>query len=199
MASLLQTASRTAASSARSTASRTMARLRTSLVILLTLNVVLLFALVRGTGASEADRRAEITRLEADERSARQHTEQLRALRQKVEAATQNEYRFGEENFLARSSAFSQMIADLAKLAEDNHLQPSDTSYSEPDRQANGLGWTSVTASMTVQGEYADLVRFINKVEKSQLFWIIQSLDVSGQSGSQLRLNLQAATYLLPS
>ena len=49
-----------------------------------------------------------------------------------------------------------------------------------------------------VDGEYPDMVRFLNQLEQSKLFWIVESLTVSGKVGQKLRLNLQAATYLLP-
>ena len=50
-----------------------------------------------------------------------------------------------------------------------------------------------------VSGSFPDLVRFLNQLEQSKLFWIVESLTVSGKVGQKLRLNLQAATYLLPS
>ena len=198
MASLLQSASRVAASSARAQVSRAMTRLRTSLTILLAANAILIYFLFRAPGASETDRRTEIARLEVEERATRQLVERLRGLRQKVEAATQNERQFAQENFLQRSSASSRILEGVDRLARQNNLKSGGNNFSTSPA-ANELGWTSVTISMSVEGQYTDLVRFINQMEQSPLFWIVQSLDVSGESGSQLRLNLQAATYLLPS
>jgi hypothetical protein len=175
-----------------------MNRLRTGLVVLLAANAVLIFFLFRAPGASETDRRAEIARLEAEERATRERVEQLRSIKSKVLTATENEQQFSADNFLRRSSAASQMMDNLDGLARKNGLDSSGVNWSN-DEKANGLGWTSVTATMSVEGEYANLVRFINELEKSQLFWIIESLSVSGQAGTRLRLDLQAATYLLPS
>src|SRR5262249_10783664 len=114
---------------------------------------------------------------------------------------TQNEQKFSQANFLSRSNAFSAMLTDLEELASENHLQPSDASY-RLNSADNKLGWTNVEVTLDLEGDYPNLVRFLNKLEQSKLFWIVESLDVSGQQsqqGSKLRLNLQAATYLLPS
>ena len=198
MASLLHSAQRMAASSSRSTTTHTHARLQTALGILLLLNGVLVFFLFRSPGLTAAERQKEVARLESQQRTAESRVQHLMELKKKVQDATQNEQKFSQANFLSRSSAFSAMLTDLEQLASDNHLQPSTATYhlNEGD---NKLGWTNVEVALEVDGDYPNLVRFLNQLEKSKLFWIIESLDVSGQQGSKLRLNLQAATYLLPS
>src|SRR5688500_7037883 len=193
MASLLQSGTRIAGSSARATPSGTSTRLRNSLIVLLAANAILIFFLFRAPGASEAERHAEIASLQAEERAARERVEKLRDLQQKAQAATENERDVVSANVLQSSSASLQILAELDRLAKENGLEAGGITYT-PNQEANGLGWTNVTASVSVEGEYPNLVRFINDLEKSGLFWIIQSLDVSGQTGSELRLNLHAAT-----
>ena len=198
MAALLHSQSRLAASSSRTATSRSRVRLQIALGILLLANAVLLFFLLRSGGRTAAGRADELARLEASHRLAERQVEQLRQLKKKVQDATQNEQRFAEGNFLSRSAAFSQMLSDLERLAADNKLQPSDATY-RLNESDNKLGWINVEVSLQMQGEYPDLVRFLNELEQSPLFWIIESLDVAGKTGQNLRLNLQAATYLLPS
>jgi hypothetical protein len=53
--------------------------------------------------------------------------------------------------------------------------------------------------SLSVEGEYTDLVRFLNELEQSDLFWIIEGLEAAGEPDARLRLDLHAETYLLPS
>ena len=50
-------------------------------------------------------------------------------------------------------------------------------------------------ATLAIEGGYSNLVHFINRLEQSQLFWIIDSLNVSGSVSRELRLNLQMETY----
>jgi hypothetical protein len=186
------------ACSSLSGSSRALVRLRATLGILLAINVVFALLWFRSPGRTEAQRRDDLARLEEQRQAAQLRVQQLLQLRQKVQDATRNEQEFAEANFLRRSSAFSEMLADLERLATENRLQPGDIGYTLDDR-GNQLGWITVAVSLTVDGDYPDLVRFLNRLEQSQLFWIVESLTVSGRMGRQLRLNLQAATYLLPS
>jgi Tfp pilus assembly protein PilO len=198
MATLLHSASRIAASSSRAEASRTRVRLKAAFAVLMALTAILLLFLFRSSGRTAAERQDEVTRLDAKQRLAQSRIEQLRALKQRVQDATQNEQRFAQGNFLPRSSAFSQMLSDLEKLATANKLQPSDISYRLNEKD-NKLGWTNVGVSLQIEGDYSSLVRFLNQLEQSKLFWIIEGLEVSGQLGEHLRLTMQASTYLLPS
>ena len=199
MAGWFQPAARAAASSSRVVASRTRVGLQTALVILLVLDAVVIFFLFRSPSQSASARREELTTLEARHRTLQSEVEQLRNLRGKVLAATESEQQFTQDNFLPRGSAFSQMTQNLSDLATQNRLRSSDVSFSPPNQSDNQLGWVYVEVSLSVQGEYSDLVRFINQLERSQLFWILKGLDVSGGSSPGLRLNLKAATYLTPS
>jgi hypothetical protein len=163
----------------------------------LAVNLVLLLFWFRSPGPTEAQRRDDLTRLEQQRLAAQLRVRRLQDLRQKVRDATGNEQGFAEANFLRRGSAFSEMLTDLERLAKQNQLQPGDISYTLDDR-ANQLGWITVAVTLTVDGDYPNLVRFLNRLEQSKLFWIVEGLTVSGRMGQNLRLNLQAATYLLP-
>ena len=195
---LLHPPTQIAASSSRTGATRSRVRLRGALGFLLALNGAMLFFFLRSPGQSPAAWQEELARLEARHKGTQNKVQELRELVGKAQAATQNGQQFARENFLPRSSAFSTMLENLEKLASQNHLQPGDIGYRLGD-QANQLGWVDVAVSLAVEGEYPDMVRFINQLEQSKLFWIIQNLDVSGSTGARLRLNLHTATYLLPS
>ena len=198
MALLLHHATRVAASSSRSEASRLQVRLRTVFGVLLGINAVLLFLLFRSPGRSESERRDDILRLTAEQRAAQVQVEKFRQLQHKMQDAVHNEQEFAQANFLPRSTAFSQMLTDLERLATENQLQPGDKTYTL-NADDNQLGWVNVDVSLVVEGDYSSLVGFLNELEQSELFWIVESLTVSGKVGQKLRLNLQAATYLLPS
>ena len=90
------------------------------------------------------------------------------------------------------------MLADLEQLASQNHLKASSVTYhlKEVPKQQ---GLVNVAVTMTVDGEYPDLVHFINRLEQSGLFWIIGSLNVSSSAGRGLRLILQMETCAVSS
>ena len=198
MALLLHHATRVAASSSRSEASHFRVRLRTVFGVLLGINAVLLFLLFRSPGRTESERRDDISRLTAEQRAAQDQVQKFRQLQHKMQDAVHNEQEFAQANFLPRSTAFSQMLTDLERLATENQLQPGDITYTL-NADDNQLGWVNVDVSLVVEGDYSNLVGFLNELEQSKLFWIVESLTVSGKVAQKLRLNLQAATYLLPS
>lgn len=186
------------ASSSNTSGSGSRVRLRRALVGLLALNGVFLVLLFRSPVRSPEERQVALERLEEQHRAASAQVSYLRQLREKVQAATRNEQQFAQENFLQRSSAFSKMIENLETLATRNQLQPSGIDYRlNPDD--NQLGWVNVEVSLSVEGEYTDLVRFLNELEQSDLFWIIEGLEAAGEPDARLRLDLHAETYLLPS
>ncbi len=173
-------------------------RVETALLLLLILNGALLFLLFRPPGRSLVERQEEFERNRARHESARQAVEQMRELQSKLQGAIQNGWQFSRQAFLARRAAFSTMLADLERLASQSRLRNAGVGY-QLDDEPNPQGLVNVEITLSVEGEYPDLVQFINRLEQSELFWIVKSMNVSGSSGRALRLDLQMETYLVPS
>ena len=45
-------------------------------------------------------------------------------------------------------------------------------------------------------GDYLHLVRFINSLERAPLFFIVNSVELGGEQGGVVRLQLKLETYL---
>ncbi len=45
-------------------------------------------------------------------------------------------------------------------------------------------------------GDYLQLVRFINALERDQLFFLVDSLSLGGEQGGVVKLQLKLETYL---
>lgn len=173
------------------------ARLRTTLGLLLAADGLLMLLVFWPPGPSLQARQNEFQRLRAEHETARSMVEQMRDLKIKLQDAIQNRQQFSRQNLLLREGAFSVMIEDLERLATQNRLETAGVNYAlqeEPDQDL-----VRVEATLTVAGEYSDLVQFINRLEQSQLFWIIDSLNVSGAISRGLRLTLRMETYFVPS
>ncbi|MSO20293.1 MAG: hypothetical protein EXQ56_07470 [Acidobacteria bacterium] len=158
----------------------------------------LLYFILQAPGRSSEARQAQIQELESQQRTGQARVAELRELTSRVQSATQSGQKFVADNFMGRANAFSSMLKNLEELATQNHLRPSNISYDLLDEK-NELGWTAIEVSLSLEGEYADVVRFINKVEKSKIFWIIRGLDVGSAAETGLRMRLTTETYLLPS
>lgn len=157
----------------------------------------LLYFLVRAPGRTPEARERQIQELQQEQKSLQAEAAQLREMTVRVQSATKASQEFATGNFLARGNAFSTMVKDLQEMAVKSGLRPGDVNFDLMD-ESNELGWTGVTVKLTLEGEYTGLVKFINSVERSKIFWIIRGMDVAGDPESGLRLNVTAETYLLP-
>ena len=175
-------------------------RILTILTVLLVLDGVLVFFVLWPPGQTPEQRQAELRRSRGQYESLLNTVKQMRDLRIKMQSAIQNDQQFSRDHFLRRKTAFSAMVTDLEQLANQNHLKTSSVSYRLKE-DADQMEFVNVELSLSVDGQYSDLVRFINRVEQSQLFWIIDSMSVgtSPGQGQGLRLNLLMGTYVVSS
>ncbi len=102
--------------------------------------------------------------------------------------------RFLGEQLLPSSGAYSALTEDLNRISRDSGLQAKGISYRQndlPDRRV-----VEVEVSASVEGNYQSLVKFINGLERSKQFYLLENLSlVEASSGSGIRLNLQLKTY----
>jgi hypothetical protein len=149
-------------------------------------------------GLTLTEQQADLVRARIRRDAAQNTVAQMRQLRDKLQVALQNGEQFAQGHFQARSSGFSAILTDLERRASESNLKPGGITYrlEEPPEQP---GWTSVEVTLIVEGEYPDLLRFIHQLEQSDLFWIINSLTVAGDTGRELRMSLEMQTYLVSS
>ena len=101
---------------------------------------------------------------------------------------------FFHQNFRPLASGYSSVVSDFGSLTRDSGLQAGNLSFHqhEPDKR----GVTQVDILAVVDGDYASVVRFINDLEHSDTFYVLDGLSLaSSGSGGQLKLNLQLRTY----
>ncbi len=98
--------------------------------------------------------------------------------------------------FAARVAANdSTVISELGDLASRNHVNLTRASYT-PAPAVQGLVELRVDAAMS--GEYTPIMHFINDVErdKTQAFFIIRSVTLTGQQSGTVNLRLRLTTYM---
>jgi len=178
--------------------SRAHTRLRIVLFVLLGLNVVLLALVFQRSGFTLPEQQAELVLARERRDAARDAVAQMQDLRSKLQGALRNGDQFAQDRFLARGDGFSSILEDLEDRASAAGLRPGGITYQlqdEPDQP----GWTGVDVNLAVEGGYPDLLRFIHQLEQSDLFWIINGISVTGNTPSELRMNLLMQTYFIPS
>jgi hypothetical protein len=85
------------------------------------------------------------------------------------------------------------LIADLGEIAGHSGVQTAGVTFKQKDLRDRGVTEIFITAS--VEGDYPGLVHFINGLERSRYFYLLDDLTLASESAGSVRLNLVLRTY----
>jgi type IV pilus assembly protein PilO len=121
--------------------------------------------------------------------------EPLRGLDKKIPLARKQIDEFYAQRLPAQDSAIS---ADLGKVAAQSGVRIGSIKYSMKDRDKDPetAGTRRVEIEADLAGDYLQLVRFINALERDQLFFLVDSVVLGGEQGGVVKLQLKLETYL---
>jgi hypothetical protein len=109
----------------------------------------------------------------------------------RVKQAREEIAHFYEDRFPASaSSIFEQM----GKVANDNHVRLGAANYKTSDADIPGVEEVLISASLS--GDYTQVMKFINSLERDKMFFIVDSVGLGGQNGGTVHLNLIVKTYM---
>jgi Tfp pilus assembly protein PilO len=167
--------------------------IRWTLAVLLVTDLVLLGLNLR-TGPSVQERRREIEQLQRQHDLLAADVRRATDIQKKLAGVQREGDEFFKRELREASSGYSSVVADLGSLAKSAGLKTSAVTFRQ--QELAGRGVTEVQVSATVEGDYPSLVSFINGLERSRNFYVLDSLMLasSSQAGS-LKLNLQLRTY----
>ena len=115
-----------------------------------------------------------------------------------------------EARVMANASAVTEFWADVVKtrvpglteaweeidrLTKESNVIKGRTAY---DRDLMDVGLERITATMPVEGTYFDLVRFINRLERSERFFLVEEVRLAQRElqGKTIRLDCSISFYL---
>ena len=109
----------------------------------------------------------------------------LTTIAQKVETARTGGDKLLDDITLPRRTAFSTIVSQLDEAGRQAGIELRDRAYSvEPIEGSDTLSMMTVTSGL--DGSYENLVRFLNQLDRSPRFFIIESLGAAPQqSGPQ--------------
>ena len=61
-----------------------------------------------------------------------------------------------------------------------------------------GADLTEISMDASITGSYPQIMRFVNSLERNQIFFVIRGLTLSSQQGGLVNLRLQVSTWLRP-
>ncbi len=101
-----------------------------------------------------------------------------------------------EKSFPAKTAGYSDLLGELGSLAKKAGLQTENVAFKE--QGISGRGLTEVDVTATVNGDYPSVVRFINGLQRSEKFYILDDLTLATAAQTPtgpLRVNLHLKTY----
>lgn len=97
---------------------------------------------------------------------------------------------FWDEVVKDRSPGLTEAWDEIDHLASETNVVRGRTGY---NREVLDVGLEQIKATMPVEGSYFDLVRFINRLERSDRFFLVEEVRLSQRETDQTTLRLDCA------
>ena len=145
---------------------------------------ILFFYLAPKPAGERAREQAEVERqLDQDLGSRQETVERLRNITENLDQARQQGLQFHKDKFLPKLEGFRILMEELDKLARANRVSKGNVSYSLSEVKGRPE-LNEVRVTTVLEGDYAKIVEFVNQVERSSLFMIIDKIALAGRGGT---------------
>ena len=168
---------------------------RLALGVMLLANVVAAAFVFHPWGGSPEDLARELENRQRQLTQQLQRLERTKSLVGKVQQARAEGDTFLEQSTMSRRTAFSTLIGEINKMALDAGMKPKESALAlEPVEGSDTL--QQLTISANFEGSYANLTKFVNLLDRSPRFLIIESMQASPQPSGILGVNVRLDTFI---
>ena len=176
-------------------------KLKIAIGVLIVLNIAAAGLLLSPLVGSAKSRDQELSRLGTEIQAKTRQAEPLRGLDKKIPTARQQIDDFYKDRLTSEDSEIS---ADLGKLASDSGVRIEGVKYAQGetgnsttdfDQRSEAVGLHRVLVEAELSGDYLQLMRFINALERSRLFFIVDNVQLGGEQGGAVKLQMRLETY----
>jgi Tfp pilus assembly protein PilO len=143
--------------------------------------------------ASEQQLQLRAVRLRAEVAALQSNLNRARSVERGIPRIANECDRFYDEQLLGPSQGYAALVADLGNIAQKAGLQTSGVRFAQKEASEHGV--TEVDASAIIEGNYDALIRFINGLERSKNFYVLDSLQLASSTKGQVKLNIRLHTY----
>jgi type IV pilus assembly protein PilO len=119
-------------------------------------------------------------------------TAPLRGLDKKVDESHTQVEEFYAKRIPPNYSSISTRIGEL-EVESGARLSRMQYTQGKP-----GSNLTEITLDAGISGEYPQIMRFINSLERDKDFFVIRAMALTGQQGGLVNLRLRVSTWLRP-
>ena len=167
-----------------------------ALGLILLFDLVFYFFAVKPLSAREQKKRASISTLSQQVKQRTEQVAKLKMVVDKVEQARSEGDKLIEEITLVRRTTFSTLVAELDGAARESGVEPREGAYDvQPIEGAEHYGMVTISANF--RGRYENLVKFLNRLDRSENFLIIESLGAAPRADSEeLNVTMKIDTFV---
>jgi Tfp pilus assembly protein PilO len=166
---------------------------RLALGIVLVLDAVLLYANWSATGAGPQALARQRLDLRQQDKLLGADVRRVAAIRERLSDVQRQADQFYADEFLQPATGYSMIVADLNEISGKAGLHLSRVDFKERPLESRGV--TEITVTTSVEGDYANLVRFINGLERTENFYLLENISLAASTAGSIKLNLQLRTY----
>lgn len=172
-------------------------RIRAGLGILLLANMIAAAFAFHLVGSSPAEMDQELaaarTRLQAEQ----MRLQRTRNLAGNVDHGREQAGRFVASYMTDRRSTYSTVIGAINQMATAAGMKQGDGTIAPLDPIEGSQDLDMMTVSVNFEGNYTQLVKFVNLLDRSPRFLIIESVAVTPRpKGDQLAVNVKLNTFV---
>lgn len=135
----------------------------------------------------------DLRRLDMLEKSYRADNVRLERFRRELPSDEHEWDDFFNSHFHPAGAGYSALSEDLGGLAHSSGLRSDTITFRQHNPDARGL--MQVDISTAVEGDYDSLIQFLDRLEHSDNFYVLDGLSLASGTPGKLRLNLQLRTY----
>ncbi len=170
---------------------QTRSKLKITFAALAVVDVVAIAVFFSPLVGSEQARREQLNGLWKELQLKTRQVQPLRGLDKKIAVARTQIDTFYKERIPDRESAISEA---LGRVATQTGVRIEHFKYEAKETDDPGL--TRVLVEANLSGDYLQLVRFINSLEREQLFFIVDGVELGGEQGGQVKLQMKMEAFL---
>jgi Tfp pilus assembly protein PilO len=159
-------------------------------IVLLILSAGAVAVLLSPVGRGRSAREQEYNQVRQEYQSKLREEGPARDIDQRLANARKQTDRFYQERILSR---YADIADTIGRLASENHVQVTSIHYDAKDTDIAGLQQISIGTQIT--GDYNNQMRFINALERSKPFFMIDSVNLAGSESGGVRLDMKLETF----
>lgn len=164
-----------------------------ALALVLGLDLALGFVLWQNSSQGPQAMRAERDRLAIRAKLLRADVDRGEKIRASLPQAGKDCETFYRESLLDAASGYSRIASDLGAIASHSGVRTSGFSFKQKEIKERGV--TEISIDTAVEADYPAVIQFINGVERSKNFYLLDGLHLASATTGGIRLQLELHTY----